>query len=359
MYCFLTLLVIALVFTLKMVQPYLLAVTMGGILALIAFRPYQNLRDRRVSPNIASLTITLSVVLLIIGPIIILTVLAVKQGISIGQSIAQNENFSIPTIFDRIAHWSPVQSLVGSPEDFQRQSRTWIQSAGRTFTGGVLGVAASIPEGALQLTLAAISCFFFLLDGKRFIRWLTNKIPLNYEVRESLITSFKSTAVSVIWATLAAAGAQAALMLVSYLILGVPAAFLAAGATFIFAWIPMVGSVPVWIVGAIYLYANGSIAKVIIMIILGFITGVVDNFVRPLVLKGRGEMHPLVSLVAIFGGIQMFGLIGVFMGPILVAVLISLLQVWPTVGQKFGLIPVEGGLVSSSYSSQDQDELKK
>jgi predicted PurR-regulated permease PerM len=61
--------------------------------------------------------------------------------------------------------------------------------------------------------------------------------------------------------------------------------------------------------------------------------------VRPLILQGRSKMHPLVSLVAIFGGIEMFGLIGIFLGPILAAVLIALLQLWPAVGQRFGLLP--------------------
>ena len=50
-------------------------------------------------------------------------------------------------------------------------------------------------------------------------------------------------------------------------------------------------------------------------------------------------MHPLVSLVAIFGGIEMFGILGIFLGPILAAVLIALLQIWPAVGHRFGLLP--------------------
>ena len=79
--------------------------------------------------------------------------------------------------------------------------------------------------------------------------------------------------------------------------------------------------------------------KAILMMVFGLMTGLVDNFVRPMILKGRSKMHPLVSLVAIFGGIEMFGIMGVFLGPILAAVLIALLQIWPEVGQRFGLLP--------------------
>jgi predicted PurR-regulated permease PerM len=147
----------------------------------------------------------------------------------------------------------------------------------------------------------------------------------------------------VIWATLAAAAAQSAMMLLSYLTLGVPAASLAAGATFLFAWIPLVGSSPVWLAGAIYLYAHDAILKAILMVVFGLMAGIVDNVVRPMILRGRSKMHPLVSLVAIFGGIEMFGIMGIFLGPILAAVLIALLQLWPEIGQRFGLLPSAKG----------------
>jgi len=119
----------------------------------------------------------------------------------------------------------------------------------------------------------------------------------------------------------------------------VPSAFLAAAATFILAWIPLVGCSPVWLAGAIYLYAQDALLKAILLVVCGLMAGLVDNFVRPLILQGRSKMHPLVSLVAIFGGMEMFGIIGIFLGPILAAVLIALLQIWPEIGQRFGLLP--------------------
>jgi predicted PurR-regulated permease PerM len=128
-------------------------------------------------------------------------------------------------------------------------------------------------------------------------------------------------------------------MLLGFLLLGVPAAFLAAGATFLFAWTPLVGSTPVWLAGAIYLYAPEALLRTLLMVACGLLAGLVDNFVRAMILKGRSKMHPLVSLVAIFGGIEMFGIMGIFLGPILAAVLIALLQCWPEVGQRFGLLP--------------------
>jgi predicted PurR-regulated permease PerM len=163
------------------------------------------------------------------------------------------------------------------------------------------------------------------------------RIPLDKNIRTIVAETVEATAISVVVASIAAATVQAAIMVLSFLVLNVPGAFLAGGMTFILAWVPIFGSTPVWLFGAGYLYANGHISSAVMMIIAGLITGTIDNFVRPMILKGRGEMNPLISLVAIFGGLQMFGLFGVFIGPIMLAVVVSLLQIWPRVAKSFGL----------------------
>jgi len=249
----------------------------------------------------------------------------------------------VRALLDHVSGWTPIETLIGSPDAVETQARRWMQSVGVSATATIVGLAAHLPNLLLQLALASIACFFLLVDGPRLRGWLTDKIPLAADVRGQVVQSFQATAISVIWATLAAAAAQSGVMLLSYLILGVPAAFLAAGATFLFAWIPLVGSSPVWLAGAIYLYTQEALLHAICMVVVGLLTGLVDNIVRSLILQGRSKMHPLVSLVAIFGGIEMFGILGIFLGPILAAVLMTLLQLWPAVGQRFGLLPSAPG----------------
>ena len=119
---------------------------------------------------------------------------------------------------------------------------------------------------------------------------------------------------------------------------------MAAGAAFLCAWSPLVGSAPVWLVGALYLVAQPALWKALLMVGCGLLAGLLANVVRALLLKGRSKLHPLVSLVVIFGGIEMFGLLGIFLGPILATVLLALLQLWPAIGQRYGLLPdAQGG----------------
>jgi len=339
---FLVLLMAVMALTVFMVLPYVLAVTMGGLLALLARPALQWLQGHHVPPRVAAALVVLGVVLMLIAPLAFFVTKAIQQGIAIGHSLAA-DGVSLRSLLDHVSGWAPIERLLGSPEAFEAQARRWIQSAGTRATAMLLGLAAHLPNLILQVALASIACFFLLVDGPRFRRWMTDKIPIAADVQVQVAQAFQETAISVIWATLAASAAQSAVMLLTYLTLGVPAAFLAAGATFLFAWIPLVGSSPVWLVGAIYLYVQDALLKAILMVGFGLLAGIIDNVVRAMLLKGRSKMHPLVSLVTIFGGIEMFGIMGIFLGPILAAVLIALLQRWPAIGQRFGLLPGSKG----------------
>jgi predicted PurR-regulated permease PerM len=328
-----------------MVRPFLLAVLMGGILSILGRHFHRRLAARWHRPQLAALAVTASIVLLVIVPVGGITALAIKEGIVIGRSLSQDGTMNLSNVIARVSEWPPVHRLVENPAELETKVRARVKGVAEASSATLLRAVAQLPELLLQLALTVIACFFFLIDGGRFHAWWSQKIPLDPDVQIRLTGAFKETTVSTIWATLAAAAAQAALMLAAYLVLGVPAAFLAAGATFVFAWVPMVGSTPVWGIGVAYLFTQGSTGAAVAMLAIGIFTGVIDNYIRPAILKGRGEMHPLVSLVAIFGGIQMFGILGVFVGPILVAILLTLFEVWPLVGRRAGLLESPPDLV--------------
>lgn len=336
LYVFLGVLAIAVVVTLRMISPYLMALAMGGVLAMMAMPLQRRLTTRGFKPSSAAAVVTIFVILVVVGPLTTFVSLAAKQAINIGTQFAQSD-FSMADLIARIAQFAPVAEFIGDEASITQHVRDYGETVGRAASGFIVNLAKSVPEILMQLALACIACYFFLVDGRTFVAWAYSKIPLETDIRNRLAGAFKDTAISVVWASMAAAGAQALCMLVAFAALRVPGAFFAAGATFIFAWIPILGSGPVWILGAVYLVTQGATAKAIVMVVAGVLTGITDNFVRPWVLKGRGEMHPLVALVAIFGGIQMFGLLGVLFGPIMAAIVITLLQIWPLVGRRLGL----------------------
>lgn len=325
--------------TVWMIAPYFLAVFMGLILSIVFRRIYDFLRANGFGPRVAALSITVGEAVLIVAPIVIFGTMAVMQGIETAQALHSQPTFSFEGLSKFVTRWKPLKEILGSANEVQEQAREGLKNVASMAPGVVFKIFGGLPEFILQAVLALISCYFFLMDGQRFMHWLRDKLPLDPEVRGAISTSFRETAVAAIVSTLTAASVQTVIMSVAYLVLNVPAAFLAGGATFFLAWVPLVGSTPVWIVGAIYLLVKGKIIAMVAMLGFGVLTGLSDNFVYPWVLKGRGEMHPLVSLVAIFGGIQLFGVLGVFIGPIVASLLIAVLNIWPLIAERFGFLP--------------------
>ncbi len=320
-----------------MVVPYVLALFMGGVLALLASPAYKTLLGKKLHPRTASLIVTLSMIVLVIVPLFTFTLLSVKQGLALSEKLYDGGALSFLSISKYVIHLSPIESIMKNFDITGPQARSVIQDGLKSVTGTVLVWFADVPRIFLQLILASLACFFFLIDGKRFVNWFMDMLFMEDDLRENLIGSVQNTATSVVVANLAATSAQASIVMAGYMVLGVPGPFLAGGAAFILAWLPVIGPVPVWVIGALYLYAHAQAGLAAVMVGFGMAAGVVDNLIRPMVLKGRGNMHPLVSLVAIFGGISAFGIWGIFVGPLITAIVISLLQVWPVVGERLGV----------------------
>lgn len=326
-----------------MIAPYIIPLMIGGTIAMLMAPAHQKLQHRGFKSSTSAILVTLFVILAILTPLMVLSLLATKQAISLVQNLSQGftgsqEDFlsSIRDLKDSTFFSATGLGSFVNPNDLHDGLKDAATAVLKSSSNFILETAKSLPDGILQIFLAVLACFFFLTDGSRGVQWVLVRLPLESEIRIKIKDSFHSTAISVIWASMAAAGTQGVLMLITYAFLGIPSALLAGASAFIFAWIPLLGSTPVVLAGSIYLYSQGSFGKLLILVVMGLFTGIVDNFVRPLVLKGRGEMHPLVSMVAIFGGIHLMGLVGIFLGPIITAIAITLLKIWPIIAKKAG-----------------------
>jgi predicted PurR-regulated permease PerM len=320
-----------------MLGPYLLALFLGGTLAMLAYPVYHWLLARKWRPRPAATAVSLLVLLVLVAPLTLFSIVAVRQGIAIGGELAELKEFSPKAITVALSRWELVRTAIGDPGVVNARIKSSLQAAGQLTNAAVLKLGEGIPAFLLQMSLALIAFFFFLVDGDRFMDWLLGLGVLDRRVQAELVDSFRDTTISAVLAGLAAAGSMAGLIAAGFLLLDIPGAFLAGGLTFIFAWIPLLGTLPALLAGFLYLYVQGSTIRLASLVALGLVTTIVDHLVRPMVLKGRGGMHPLVGFVSIISGIHMFGMLGVFIGPILAAMLVSLLRIWPVIGGRFGI----------------------
>jgi predicted PurR-regulated permease PerM len=322
-----------------MVGPFLLSLFLGGTLAMLAYPAYRWLQLRKWGPRTAATAVTALMLLLAIAPLTGFSILAVRQGIAISQELAELKEFSPKELTASLSRWKLVQTVIGDPVQVNARLKGTIQGAGQFTRAAVLKLGQGAPEFLLQIGLALLAFFFFLLNGEQFMCWLLGLGVLDRGIQVKLVNAFRDTTISAVLAGLAAAASMAALVAIGFLALDIPGAFLAGGLTFIFAWIPVLGTAPALLAGLFYLYVQGASAKMALLVALGLTASAIDHLVRPMILKGRTDMHPLVGLVAIISGIQMFGILGVFIGPILTAMLLSLLKIWPAIRGRFGIDP--------------------
>jgi predicted PurR-regulated permease PerM len=314
---------------LAMIWPYLMALLIGVLLAILTRPVYEKLLGRGSGGSGKAALAVAIVLLAVIAPLTAFAVAAVKQAVALASYLSDDRGLGfVRAAVEGLLALRPVQWVVESPADLQAKGLEFAKSAGAALSRVILVQAAALPEMALNLTLSLLTWFFLLFEGEGFFKWLMSKVPMDASLRGRLAQSFRTTAATTVWATSAAAAAQALVVMLGFLLLGIPGVFLAGGATFIFAWIPILGSLPVCLAGGIYLYFYGAYFKLGLMLVIAVVAGFMDNIVRPIVMKGGGDMHPLLALVSIFAGIRMFGVWGVIFGPIVAAMLIALLDSW-------------------------------
>jgi len=193
-------------------------------------------------------------------------------------------------------------------------------AVGRHLVGGLAGFAGNA-------ILTFLILFFFFRDGRAAIDNFTSVIPLSREQATRLLSGIRDSIIANLYGILAVGLAQGVLNGVALAVLRVPSALLLGVATAFCSLIPIVGTMLVWLPASIFLMVTGHIGKGVILILWGTaVVGTIDNIIRPLVLGSRVELHPLLLLFSLLGGLQVFGFIGIFVGPVVISVIAALIN---------------------------------
>jgi predicted PurR-regulated permease PerM len=332
---YLLLMALVLVPLLVLLSPYLVSLATGAILAALCWPLHVRL-SRRLPAWAAALVLTLGVVVLVLGPIVGLGIGAVRQVIGLTAQLTGDAGPTLEGIVLSVRDWVPFVDRFASPEELQGFLKSGLTSVSGAVSRAVLRQIQMFPVVLLQLALVALSTYFSLVDGRALYRWIGAKLPLSLQIQNMLAASFQSATRAVVLASVAAAGTQAAIIFIGFTALRVPFALAGAGLTFVLGWVPGAPML-VWVAATVYLYTQGSIVRAVIMVAIGLFVGVIDNVVRALVLSGREAIHPMVSLVAVLGGIAFFGVPGVFIGPLVACMAIAVLEIWPAVASYCGI----------------------
>jgi predicted PurR-regulated permease PerM len=203
-----------------------------------------------------------------------------------------------------------------------------VSEVGKKLLENLPGRIGDMAGAAAHFALMAFALFFFLRDGSQFLTKVGELIPFSLRHRERLMNQVKDTVVSTIYGGIVVSLAQGLIGGAVFAILSIHSPVLWGLAISISSFIPVVGATVIWIPAVFILLFKGFVGQAIVLAIAGII-GIsgVDNVLRPIIMRGRLKMPLLVIFFSVLGGIEVFGLIGLVMGPLVLAVFISVIDI--------------------------------
>jgi predicted PurR-regulated permease PerM len=223
-----------------------------------------------------------------------------------------------------------VSMRTGIPADELRSALLErLSSVGGALLRSTTAVAAGLTEAIVQLVVAIMTLFFLLRDGDGIVRHIRGNSPLSPAQTDELLSSTAASVTANVYGVLGVAAAQGLLAGVGYWIVDLPSPVLWGLVTGLFSMVPLVGSGMVWAPAAILLTAGGAWGRGLILVAWG--AGVVsmsDNFVRPWIIGQRTNSNTLLVFFALLGGAKLFGLAGLFIGPVALSVTAVLFKFW-------------------------------
>jgi predicted PurR-regulated permease PerM len=201
-------------------------------------------------------------------------------------------------------------------ENIRATFQRLVGQVGTAIAGYAGAFATSLPSLLIRLFLFILALYYFLRDGRAISQWMHRMSPFPPDETEELFRSITETVKGAVLSLLATAGVQGGLTTIALYVFRVPGAFLFGIIATLLSVIPLVGTTPVTAGATIYLFASGRFGAAAGMAIAAVIIGFSDNIVRPWVQSSRTQMHPLLTILGIFGGLELFGPAGIFLGPV-------------------------------------------
>lgn len=322
---------------LAMIHQFLLAILMAGIFAGLAHPLFVRLQrlfgGRRHLALIATLSILIVMVVL---PVTLLGSLLVAQTLDLSQSVGLwlKTNLEEPEARAGILNSLPFHDQLAP------HWNTLAKQAGQA----TAGLSKALVDGLSSVTLGAVSflfltfvflysLYFFLLDGRGLLDRILYYLPLNARDESLLLERFTSVTRATLRGSLLIAVLQGTLAGIAFAVAGIPNAVFWGSVMAVLSTIPNVGAALVWIPAAAILILQGhTTTGIALAAFCALIVGSLDNVLRPILVGKDTKMHELLIFFSTLGGIFMFGFPGLFIGPVIASLFVS---IWEIYGVEF------------------------
>ncbi|TGC06655.1 AI-2E family transporter [Methanolobus halotolerans] len=300
----------------------------GAFILYVLFRPFYIFLTSRlkIKPGLAAISIiVLSIVIILIPLYILLTIVIVQ---------AQNVLLNIDAITLYVESVNEYIVDISSdllPVGINPQERLleFAASVANYFSVVALDAIQSVGKRAIEFIIMYFLLFYLLVAGNsKFIRDLQKAFPFNDKNTTRLLDEFKSLVQATLISTSVIAIVQGGILTIIFILLDIEGAILWGFITAVLSFLPVIGPPVIWIPAALFQLLQQDYFSAAGVLIGGLVLSSIDNFLRPAIQEKVGKIHPLASLIGVIIGLNLFGLLGIFIGPLLLSYVVLMARMF-------------------------------
>jgi predicted PurR-regulated permease PerM len=321
------LLLIYLVF--RIVEPFLVPLAWSAILAIF-FYPVREWMMRRVRPSRAALVSTLAVTLLLIVPALVVLVYTTRQAIDATAQLQDALTDPDKALQSHVVAWIRHQlPQAWQNTDFSQPLRQGAERIATFLASRLAGLVKNLFTFFVDLFIVIFALFFMFRDGEEIVRGASHLLPFDESIQQDMLRESRDLIFASVAVALVIAGLQGVLGGLAFTIGGISTPVFWAVLIAFFSLVPVVGSALIWAPAALFLAFSGHWGRAIAVVtICGGVAGLADNIVRPMLLRNRTRLNELLLFLGVLGGLQAFGLLGLVIGPTIVAAAMGVFRVY-------------------------------
>ena len=312
-----------------MLQPFFNVLLWAMVLTVVFYPMHLRIRHRSKSPSLAAATSTLLVVLLIVLPVTFITIAVVRElsgaAANLQAGVQRLADPNVPFVgwlLEKTRNYVDIDQA-SAREFLANRMQSWGELLARStlvVVGGAVGAVA-------QMVLVVFTMFYLFRDGERLRSAVYDILPLERVQSHSITLRTRDVIAATLYGVLVIAAVQGTLGTFIFWALGLPSPLLWGVVMFFLSMIPMAGSFLVWLPAAIVLALTGALMKAAILVVWGLLViGSIDNFLSPRLVGKRARLHELLVFFSVLGGLQVFGVLGLVLGPVMVAITLALIE---------------------------------
>jgi predicted PurR-regulated permease PerM len=302
------------ILALLLIVPYLQYILLAVVLAYV-LAPLQTVLEHVLSPTTSAVSLIAGSLLVLILPMIYVLVVAVRQASELAATVEQQglSPTAIEQQLETVGYQVDIDDAIAAYEANPDQ----IDDGLHGIVTGALEIIGGIPAIVVGLTVTMFVLFGLLRDGDRLVGWLQTVVPISDASKNELFAELDRLMWASVIGNVIVSAIQAVLLGIGLWVLDVPSVVFLVVATFFLALLPLIGAFAVWVPVSIYLVAVGRPVAGLALVGYGAVVSLSDMYLRPAIIGKSGALSSAVIVVGIFGGVTVFGAVGLFIGPVI------------------------------------------